>query len=201
MKTLNTIQVISKIARILCKIVFVCCIVGAALCAVGIITLACLPEEFTIGELTVHQLAVKHLNVSLNTCYAAMAAAIIICAAQAVLSRLAERYFANELKAGTPFTFDGAKELIRLGKIMICVSIGAGIIAGIIYGIMKAVMQDVADPKLSGVGSIGLGITFIIVGLICRHGAEVSETNAPPANDSAAAPAANDSPAPQTENV
>ena len=204
MKTLNTIQILSKIARILCKIIFVCCIVGAALCAVGIITLACLPQEFTIGELTLHQLAVKHLEVSLNTCYAAMAYAIVICAAQAVLCKIAERYFTNELKAGTPFTFDGAKELIRLGIITICVSIGAEIVAGTVYGVMKAVMQDVADPKMRGFGSVGLGLTFIIVGLIFRCGAEISAANATTANIPAAnIPAANDPAAntPAAENA
>ena len=40
---------------------------------------------------------------------------LIVCAGQAVLAKFAETYFKNKLQAGTPFTFGGAKELLRLG--------------------------------------------------------------------------------------
>ena len=43
-KTLQTIQTLCKVGRILSKIAFIICIVGAALCVAGIISLALIPE-------------------------------------------------------------------------------------------------------------------------------------------------------------
>ena len=120
-KTLKTIQTLCKVGRILSKITFIICIVGAALCVAGIISLALIPEGIKFDGLTIQGLVQKHAGVSVNTCYAAMAAGIALCAGGAVLAKFEELYFKRELASGTPFTFDGAKELIRLGVLTIAI--------------------------------------------------------------------------------
>ena len=55
-KTLNTIQTVSKIARILSTVGYVCCLVGAILCAAGILSLRFIPEGFKIGGMTIQGL-------------------------------------------------------------------------------------------------------------------------------------------------
>ena len=177
MKTLKTIQTLSKVGKILCKIIFIFCLVGGIGCAVGIISLAAIPEGFKIGDVTIHALIEENAEISIGTCYAAMAVGIILCAGEAVLCKIAEKYFANELAAGTPFTFDGAKEMIRLGICTICIPVATQMIASIVYLIFRGLMKDVSPMELSafGSGSVGLGIMFLVSGLLCRHGAEISE--------------------------
>ena len=125
--------------------------------------------------MTVHNWIEESAEVSINACYAAMAVGIILCSGEAVLCKIAEAYFRNELAAGTPFTFEGAKEMIRLGIYAICIPAGSGVIASIVYAILKAVLKDVGTLDLDLFGSVGIGIMFILAGLLCRLGAEVRE--------------------------
>ena len=177
MKTLQNIQTLSKVGKILCKIVFIFCLVGGIGCAVGIVSLALLPDQLQIGGVTIHNMVEKNAEVSLGTCYAAMAAGIVLCTGEAVLCKIAGRYFKNELAAGTPFTFDGAREMIRLGICTICIPIGTQIIASIVHAVFRVTMADVQPIELSAFssGSISLGFMFIVSALLCRHGAEISE--------------------------
>ena len=98
-----------------------------------------------------------------------------LCAGEAVLCKLAEKYFRNELAAGTPFTFDGAKELMLLGICTICIPIGTAVISGIVYGIMSSIFSGVADYSFSNATSVGLGVMFIVMSLLCRYGAEITQ--------------------------
>ncbi|MBQ1820622.1 MAG: hypothetical protein II117_03355 [Clostridia bacterium] len=172
--TLKTLQTLSKIGKVFSIIVFIFCIIGAVGCVLGIIGLAFIPEGFKIGDVTIKGLVEKG-DLNTQTCYAAMACGIIMCAAEAVLAKFAERYFKNEIKAGTPFTFDGAKELTRLGILAICIPIGASILAGICYGIFKVIMKDVAELPFHDGGSVGLGVMMLVAGLLCKLGAESAE--------------------------
>ena len=172
MKTLKTIQTLCKIGKVISKVIYILCLVGGIGCAVGIICTALIPDSIKIGGVTVHGLIESSAEVSMGAIYTAMAVGMIFCAGEAVLCKFAERYFRNELAAGTPFTLDGAKEMIRLGILTICIPIGTAIVAGITYGIMSAVFGKVADLDLNGSFSIGLGVMFIVTGLICRYGAE-----------------------------
>ena len=172
-KTLKTIQTLCKVGRILSKITFIICIVGAALCVAGIISLALIPEGIKFDGLTIQGLVQKHAGVSVNTCYAAMAAGIALCAGGAVLAKFEELYFKRELASGTPFTFDGAKELIRLGVLTIAIPAVAALVAAIIFGVMRAVLPDVDEMKYNIHLYLGMGIGYIFAGLLCRYGAEL----------------------------
>lgn len=175
-KTLKTIQKLSKLGKVLCTIVFIFSLIGAIGCAVGIVSLAVIPDGFSLNGVTIHGLIEKSGKVSLGTCYAAMGMGTVLCAGECVLCKFAKRYFVNELEAGTPFTYDGARELIRLGILTICIPLGTTILAALVYGIMNVVyFGNIGDVNLNNFGSVGLGITFIVVGLLCRHGSEMSD--------------------------
>lgn len=174
-KTLHIIQTLSKIGKILCRVLFIFCIIGFAGCVVGIICMALIPGGFKIGGVTIHGLIEKNAAVSIGTAYTAMATGAVFCAGEAVLCRFAETYFRHELAAGTPFTFEGAKEMMRLGILTICIPIGTAIVAGILYAIMAAAFSNVSDIKFSDAFSVGLGVMFIVMSLICKHGAEIAE--------------------------
>lgn len=176
MKSLKVLQTFAKIGRILSMVAFILSIVAGAFCIVGIFSLLVFPDGgFKLFGVTIRGLVEKEADISLSTMYATMSCGIILCAGEAVLAKFAERYFKNELAAGTPFTFDGAKELMRLGILSICISTGTAILAAIVYGIFKLAAPDAAEPSIRNGASVGIGVMMIVGSLLCRHGAEISE--------------------------
>ena len=164
MKTLNTIQTLSKVGKVLCRIIFVFCLVGFIGSIVGIICLACIPEGIRIGGVTIKGLIEQSAEISMGTCYASMAVAIVLCAGEKYLSESA-------------IFIDGAKELIRLGIWTICIPIITAVIAAVVYAVMEHVFTDVSAMDIGGSVSVGLGVMFIISGLLCRYGAGLREGN------------------------
>lgn len=182
-KTLKTIQTISKIGKIFSTIVFIFSIIGFVGCIVGMIGLAVIPDGgFKIGGVTIRGLVETNAGISMGTAYTSMAIAVIFCAGEAVLAKFAGNYFKHELEAGTPFTFEGAKEMLRLGILAICIPAATSTVAAITYAIMSSAIPDVDKIDFSNAFSIGLGIMFIITSLICKHGAEVTQKTDPDQN-------------------
>lgn len=175
MKALKTIQVLSKIGKILSKIVFVCCLIGAIGCTVGIIVDI---GVIQIGGVTVHGLIVNRAGIDLNSLYPIMIGAMCICIGYAVMAKFAEKYFANELSVGTPFTLAGARELLRLGIVTISVPMGSSILAQIGSSIAAELLGCGEAFELDSGESVMLGVMFIVVSLLCRYGAEIKEEKA-----------------------
>ena len=172
-KNLDAIQVLAKIGKILSNIVQVCCIVGCCICLVGLIGMAVGVDIVKIGGAGLQDMA----NVSIGSVYATMAVGFIMCAGEAVLAGFATGYFKRELVVGTPFSYDGAKELMRLGILTICIPLGTQIVAAITHAIIKVTMGNVGSMDLGNGASVALGVTFIIVSVIFRYGAEIQEKN------------------------
>lgn len=176
MKTLNTIQTLSKIGKVLSKIAHIFCIIGAVGCAIG---MASLPFADTgilkIGGVTIYGLIGNRAGIDLNSLYPMMTGAMIVCIGEAVTAKFAERCFAHELAAGTPFTLAVAKELLRLGIVTICVPLGTGILAQIVSEILSELIHCGEAFKAYHDGSVALGVMFILMSLLCRYGAELKD--------------------------
>ena len=175
MKTLNTIQVLAKIGKIVSKIIFVFCIVGFCGCAAGILSLAIGTEAFRLGGVTIRGLIENSSGMDAPTMYAAMASGMVVCAAEAVLCKFSEVYFRNELADGTPFTRHGAKELLRLGILAIALPLAAAILCSIGADIAGVAYPGLDTLSFGEGSSAGLGIMLIVLSLFCRCGAELSE--------------------------
>lgn len=104
-----------------------------------------------------------------------MTGAMIVCIGQAVTAKFAECYFRHELTAGTPFTLSGAKELLRLGVLTICLPLGTMILGQIISGVVAEFIGCGEAFKLDGGDSVALGVMFIVMSLLCQYGAELRE--------------------------
>ena len=89
-------------------------------------------------------------------------------------------YFRNAEDSGTPFTHIGARELRRLGILMIVIPTGCAVLAEIVQGIMIGFMNVMADKwsdlNFDNEASIIVGIMFIVGSFICGYGAEVLES-------------------------
>lgn len=173
MNTLNTIQTLSRIGRLLSKLVYICCVIGAVGCAVGMASLPFADSGILkIGGVTIYSLIVNRAGIELNSLYPLMTGAMIVCVGQAVTAKFAEGYFRHELAAGTPFTFSGAKELFRLGILTICVPLGSLIAAQIISAILAALLGCGEAFQLDSVDSVTLGVMFLFGALVCEYGAQ-----------------------------
>ncbi len=172
MKTLNTIQTFSKIGKVVSKIIYICCIVGICGCVVGAAAILLGGKALKFGGVTLHSILQTEAGISLGTLWAAIAVGIILCIGELFVSRLSYRYFDNELKAGTPFTFDGAKELLHLGISVIWIPIVTSIAAQIVQDIIFNFMAGTEKISIDGFESVMLGIMFIFISLLCKYGAE-----------------------------
>ena len=177
-KSLETIQKLSKIGKVLSKIAFILSAVGFIGCIAGLISLKIGNGSFIrIGGVTLHALIPDEYGYNIKSIGAALSGWLIVCAGEAVLSKFAEVYFGNELRAGTPFTVDGARELKRLGILTLAVPTGSAVLGsiaeGIAAGFMKVEKLEAMDIYFDNEASIVLGIMFILGSLICRYGAEL----------------------------
>ena len=172
-KTLGTIQTAIKVAKIVCTVAFVCSLVGGILCLVGIVC-AGLPESLKLGGVTVHSIVSSSSEVSPGTLYGSIAAGAIMCAASCVVCKLAARYCAHELEAGTPFTLEGAQELFRLGMCTICVPLAGIVAAGICRAVVSNYLAGVPELNVDGSGSVSFGVALLFASLLCKHGTELA---------------------------
>lgn len=173
MKSLNTIQVLSKIGKILSKIMFVCSIIGFCGCLIGIISLKLGADLLKMYGESLNDILQRESELTESTLYATMIVGMILLAGEAVVAKFSEHYFKRELEDGTPFNLAGAKEMFILGILIICIPLGTQFIAEIIYAILRELLSDVQSLELGGYASVGIGSMFILTSLICRYGAEV----------------------------
>ncbi len=175
-KSLKTIQKLAKAGNILSKIAFIFGIIGAASCAIGMIALALgMTQVMTFGEISIHGMIKESTGISIGSMYASMAVGMVYCAGEIFVAKMAERYFKHELADGTPFTYQGADELKRLGIVAICTPIVTSVAAAFIYMMLNLYFQDLEEMTNEGYGTIGFGIAFLVISVLCRYGAQMRE--------------------------
>ena len=171
MNSLDTIQKLSKIGKILSKIAFIFSAIGVCGCIVSLLSLSFGSVSLIkIGGITLHGMISRKYSCNIKSVFATLCGWLIICVGEAILAKFAESYFRNELKAGTPFTFSGAKELLRLGILTLTVPTGCAVI-GSIADFMSGEKAVATDMHFDDGTSIVLGIMFILGSLLCRYGA------------------------------
>lgn len=174
-KTLSNILTVFKVVRVIAKVVFILCIIGAVGCAIGLFSLRAVGNNlppFIISE-----------NIlSLPSVYAACISGLIACVGEAILAFLSERYFVNVLSAGTPFTMEGSKELFRLGVTSIIISAAISVASGFVFAICAYFSADLSSFDFNASISISTGLFFMFLSLIFKHGAELRVQEEPSTN-------------------
>ena len=171
-KTLSNILTVFKVAKIVAKVIFIICIVGGVGCLVG---LAMLPMASALLSASIF----AEEGVDISSAYLGCIVGVITCAGEAVFAFLVERYCGHVLNAGTPFTFDGAKESFRLGIASIIISLATSIVAGIIsIGFLLFSGPEAAQTDISMFVSLSTGLFFLFMSIIFKHGAEIKSAHA-----------------------
>ena len=162
-KTLSTILTVFKVLRILAKIVFVLCIIGAVGCTVGFLATVLLDNAAF--------LQIDSFSSGLS-CFVG----IISCAGGAAFSFLSEKYFTGVINAQTPFTLEGSRECCRLGVASIVISAAVSVICAIAEGVVLLLSNlDNLQLEVEGSISISTGLFFIFLSLIFKYGAQLQK--------------------------
>lgn len=170
-KSLNTVQKICKVCKVLAEIAFVLFVVIVALMlAAAIFTGTGNFDALLLSGGVVLDDMLQQTGVTQDYMVAVFVCLTIIIAAEAVVAKFINVYFKHELKAGTPFTFEGAKEMLRLGIITIAVPVGASVISAIYLTVVTA---DSGDWNFSVKISLGMGLMFLALSPLLKHGTEL----------------------------
>lgn len=172
-KSLKTVQVFFKVARVLALVLFIFSIIGAVGGLLGATML------FAFGRTSWDSALSNIVEVeSLGSTYAVACfsciTAVIVCAGMAVVSKFAEVYFKNEIKVGTPFTYAGAKELLRLSIISMAVGIGTSLLIGLVMSICWVLEPDVTF-SVEYSADLTTGLSMLLMSFVFKYGAEVRE--------------------------
>ena len=173
-KDLKTIQKLAKAGKVLSRIYWIFCIIGVVGCLVGIASLIMgVDQLLKIGEVTIYGILKDESGMTLASMYAAMGAGIISCIGGMIPAIFAERYFKNELKAGTPFTYEGAKEMKRLGVLSIVVPLVSTMLAELVIVVIGNKLGAAGNISISPDNSLSIsfGIGLLIMSMIFRYGA------------------------------
>lgn len=168
-KSLKTIQVLAKIGMIISKVMFILSVVCGIACFVALTALLGV-QELRLGGTDMMEWFMKESGASMEASYYSCVSGFIVCAAQAILCKFSQQYFTNELSVGTPFTVEGAKEIMRLGILTIVMPCVALTVQEIVACIM---LPDVADVVTEDLSELGYGIMFIVCSVIFKYGAEL----------------------------
>lgn len=176
-KTLKTIQTFAKVGKIVSNIIFVFSIIGAIICLIAVSAMAGIQNVEVEGK-TVAGLIEEESGTDFVTFIFTCVSAIVSCIGGAVIAKFAVNYFTNELDDGTPFTYAGSKELLRLGIITVAVPMAISTILGIAFIITKFFWPSLAESAMSEDSiSIGIGLLLIVMSFVFKHGAELAEKN------------------------
>lgn len=180
LKNYIVLQKVAKLGKILSKIAFICSVISVCVCIVGIFTnVIGIDKSLKIGGVTIYGLMSEFGAYNVKSISATLAAWMIVCVGKAVLSKFSEIYFRNTLAEGTPFTQRGARELRRLGIMIMAIPTSCVVLAEIVQGIVTGFM-DVAtdawmDLNFDNEISIMLGAMFLVGSFLCEYGAEMKE--------------------------
>lgn len=175
MKSLRIIQVLAKICRIVCIIVFVACIIGAAGCFVALVILPIVKDIVVHDGKTIAELIAQDGKTNVNTIIAACGMGLFGCGVEIFLAKYNELFFKKEIEVGTPFKKDIVKEMRIVAVVNIAVSLSAVIMVGIALGIVRALVRDLQHFDNYIGTPIGYGIALLIISLFCDYGAELNE--------------------------
>lgn len=176
MKSLKIIQVLAKIARILCKILFIVCIVGASFSLLGLISLP-LSFNFEISEGKTLIEYFNEQNLSAASAITSCAVALFTCGVGIFLSKYNELFYKRELDIGTPFKMEVVNDMRRVALVNIIVNISVYGAAAIAIAIVQRFYPDVKGMDNSFVGSVSYGLTLLLISLFCEYSAEKDKQN------------------------
>lgn len=177
-KSLGTIQTLSKIARIVSKVIYIFCLVGAIGISVGFIAIFSVQDRtmlLEVGSVRIHNLIELEGDVSITAVYAGMVIGLILCVAEGITSYLSHKFFSYELEVGTPFDEGVADKMRKLGiNVLVIPTVGA-MIASVVYGSLKDALDVSFSYDIGDFAQLSIGVFLLILSVFCRYGAQSTQ--------------------------
>lgn len=171
-KSLKIIQVVYKVARIVSIVMFIVAIVAGALSLFGLTLLLILGRAYSTEFM--HSLVEIGSGDAFVAACAACITGAISCAGTAVLFKFIRKYCEHELADGTPFTYDGSKELFRLGIISMIITAAVSILVGFVWSVCWVFAPEIGAPNDVSL-DITSGLFMLLASCIFKYGAELRE--------------------------
>lgn len=178
-KTLSTIQGLMRFGKVVSILVLTFSIIGMVGALIG--GVAFYLEGDMIIETVISELELGELGEDMGMVLTkeaviyTMIVTFIACLTELIIANQSKKYFKFELKEGTPFTFEGAKKLKKVGILAIILPIVMGIVVFAVEIIMLSANPESILGDITYTASIGTGIMMLIFSLIFKHGAELND--------------------------
>lgn len=173
MKSLQTIQKIFGVFRILTKIAMILSYVWAGLAGLGLLCGIVWYCGGTVVGADPEMLYTLTVTGGLTEMMGVLLVDVILALTNGTLLLFALRYFIAEQTEGTPFTQGGADRILRLGIRTIVLPLVAAILSSIVCEIFSLPKDAVSD--WGNLSSLTMGIILILASLVFRYGAELEE--------------------------
>lgn len=174
-KTLKTIQKIAKLGLVLNKINLWFSYIGIICAFLLLIAQIVVGNTNIISDQQIILDIYNKTHLNIGEVYSGCVVAILLSISNMIVSKIAIDYYKNELELGTPLNLELANKLINLGKYTIIVPLISIILSGITHSIFSYFYAGMKELEIGNYVSIGLGIAYIIIGLLCRLATENNE--------------------------
>ena len=171
MKTLETIQKVFNVFRIITIIASIICTVAAVLSGLGALCAAVQYHGGTVLRIFGEPFDLFADGTDLLQKYVYLLSVTFMLIAEAILLKLTHSYLKSERADGTPFTYNGAERLKKLGVRFIWIPIVAIAVSDAV-----AAWQGV-DVTVANFGGVVTGTVLILVSVIFRYGAELEKSS------------------------
>lgn len=178
MKSLQRVQKIMSVLKVLAKVIFIFSIVGAALSLLMTLTIASLGSESEVIEEVIKQYVENGLlpqETNSKEVYQAMLAIMmsstLLCISEAIIYYFVKGMYSYAVEIGTPFDKTLVMKMRKIGKLRIIVSIVTLIICAIIISIT---VNNSNDISLSNSSSIIMGVLYLIVACFLDYGSDIN---------------------------
>ena len=174
--TLEKVQTVYKVLKVLATILFVASIVSVVFCTIGLVIVSLLDFSKLDSPSYINlNFFFDDLGATKEIAMANILGALLSSIGNIIIAKFAMTYVSNELNVGTPFTFEGAKEVQRLGIITLGISIFCAIISGFVIEEVLKLGENVTVTVDNEPGVI-IGVILCLFGLIFKLGAEQSNS-------------------------
>ena len=165
MKSLQRVQTVAKIFRVIAKIGYVCSIIGVTCCVIGAIFCGISGANETIREWIVKNGETFRPKEGVSACVCAA----ISCGFGIAICRYNVQYYSAVLAEGTPFTKPLVSKLRRLGVLTIVLSVAEAIVIAVFTACMKT------EADYTHASGVATGIAYLLVSLLMDYGADIRD--------------------------
>lgn len=176
MKSLRTINVILKIVKVICYIIFGCAIAGAVGTVIGL-GIFSLIKDMVIQDGKTLAILLLEKQVTVAMAYTYMAMALLSCLFTIALSFTMAKFLKGVINDTTPFTRKTVTNMRKLGLWMIIASLICGVLCGIAVLVVKKVDPASSNMTYWGSWSIGFGLWMLFLSLFIEYPVEIEEEN------------------------